>query len=66
MTFTEYVLQQKNKIKTKHYGEEYLVIQGEIYPLRSCEEVLNDLNGIQGLFGARERRQAQARKACAV
>ena len=51
MTYSEYVSRQKAIIKNKHRGEEILIINGEIIPLRSADEILSELKNMDGLYG---------------
>ncbi len=50
MTYSEYVSRQKEIIKNNHKGEEFLLIKGEVIPLRSADEVLKELDSMDGLF----------------
>lgn len=51
MTYSEYVNRQKAKIKSRHRGEEVLIIKGEMIPLRPADEVLSELDTMDGLYG---------------
>lgn len=50
MTYSEYVNRQKAIIKSNHRGEEVLLIKGEVIPLRPADEILSELDNLNGLY----------------
>lgn len=50
MTYSEYVNRQKEIIKNNHRGEEVLLIKGEVIPLRPADEILSELDSMDGLY----------------
>ena len=68
MNFTAYIQKQKNQIRARHEGELFLVSSDGIYPLRPTEEIMREMDGLQGL-NVKERQNAAGifsvrRRAC--
>lgn len=59
MNFTAYIQKQKNRIRARHEGELFLVSAGEVCPLRSTEEIMAEMNNLEGL-NVKERESASS------
>lgn len=57
MNFTAYIERQKNIIRKRHEGEEFLMHRGEVIPMDDSEKILKELANLKGL-NTRERLHA--------
>lgn len=64
MNVLNYMAMQKRKISERHSGETYLYGRGEtVLVTRGAREILEEMNGLEGL-NVKERMSFSARKKC--
>lgn len=57
MNFTAYIERQKNLIRKRHEGDEFLMHRGELIPMDDSEKILKELAELEG-FNSREHLRA--------
>ncbi|MBO5328854.1 MAG: hypothetical protein J6B04_06750 [Clostridia bacterium] len=64
MNFTAYIQRQKLLIRERHVGEEFLMVGNGATPVRSSDEIFEELDNMQGLnTKEREAQRAYIRRA---
>ncbi|MBE7088121.1 MAG: hypothetical protein E7370_01155 [Clostridiales bacterium] len=55
MNFISYIQRQKQIIRSRHIGEEFLINGTQSIPVKSSEEIFAEINNLKGLNKAERR-----------
>lgn len=61
MTVLTYFERQKERVRTRHDGETYLMSGGEYVQIRDAKEILDEINALDGLNTAQREFESAKR-----
>jgi hypothetical protein len=65
MTFSAYIQRQKSLIRERHEGEMFFICKDACIPVRSTEEIMREMENLEGL-NKNERQSFTIKRRCSL